>query len=356
MVTDFFFVFDSPDGQKFRSKPQLQAHFGDKLDLTEFDFRTGGHIPTGKKKRTTRAGSPRLRAMRGLPKNKTPPSRVICGLVRQPVTCVLPQSHDFRKTTPPDISMKTDVQPLKPLPQQRFCMKRLDRLVVYGMDGCEVQVVDCNKVNADNEMNGDTMDDKESSDLIGRQLTDASNSVYVEDKIPDVGTSEAMNGGDQKKPNTSAPSVASKTKMSQALLDRLQQESPAVNLSFLTQPAAGGYSHHVPATYRFPVMHNTVGYPHLLPYHVGAVGHSYPPVYSPGHPMFQTQHAGTDRFHSFQRMPVEWGNPPAQSRVVEQADSSLEIAEEEVRRQEERVRVIRQKLEAARLKSGHSAI
>ena len=342
-------LFSSPDGQKFRSKPQLQAHFGDKLDLTDFDFRTGGQIPSGKKKRSTRAGSPRLRSMKGLPKNKTPPSRVICGLVRQPVTCVLPQSHDFRKTTPADILLRESGQPLKPLPQQRFCMKRLDQLVVYSTDGSVVEVTEKNKV----DVNGEAENEKgDTTNIVNGHETKMVKSS--DDKGSNVAPIQQVNG--EQKKTVSAPPGIQTQRMSQTLLSRMQQEAPAMSMPFLAQPAIGGYSH-IPVSYPFPMMHSTVGYPQLLPYHMGAVGHTYPPMYNPGHTMFHTPHTVgvTERFQSLQMRPVDWVGPPLQSHVADPTDPSLETAEEEMRKQEERVRQIRERLEAARLKSGQNA-
>lgn len=318
----------SPDGQKFRSKPQLQAHFGADLDLTNFDFRTGGEIPSGKKKRSTRASSPRLRSMKGLPKNKTPPTRVICGLVRQPVTCVLPQSHDFRKTTPPDLSLRLGSQPFRPLPQQRYSMKRLEGLVVYYPDG---KVVPKEK---------DPVDTNKDADNGKGNATDAVNGheAKTEKSTDDIATVQQVNG--EQKKATSATFGTQTQRMSQILLNRMQQEAP-MTLPLLAQSAAGGYSH-MAVSYPFPMMHSTVGYPQLLPYHIGAPGHNYPPVYTPGPPMYPAPQAA-------------WSLPQLHSVAAEETDQSLEHAEEEVRKQEEKVRQIREKLEAARLKSGQKS-
>ena len=47
-------LFFSPEGQKFRSRPQIAQFFGDKLDLTFFDFRTGRIDPNMRPKKRLR--------------------------------------------------------------------------------------------------------------------------------------------------------------------------------------------------------------------------------------------------------------------------------------------------------------
>ena len=141
-------VSSSPEGRKFRSKPQLQLHFGDTIDLTDFDFRTGERISSRKRRQPTQsnagggggvvvASQPKI--MKPPPENRSAPTRVICGLVRQPVTCVLPQSHDFRKSTPANLAERFSGQTLKPVPQQRLCERSLTGKKVIDMWGKEVK-------------------------------------------------------------------------------------------------------------------------------------------------------------------------------------------------------------------------
>ncbi|XP_013380854.1 methyl-CpG-binding domain protein 2 [Lingula anatina] len=113
--TDVYYI--SPDGRKFRSKPQLARHLGDLYDLTAFDFRTGKIVHSSIRK---------SRRMKGLRHDSSLvlPIRQTASIFKQPVTVI---------RTQPQSKSRTDLKhgPQDP-PKQLFWEKNLQ-----GIDACD---------------------------------------------------------------------------------------------------------------------------------------------------------------------------------------------------------------------------
>lgn len=86
------------------------------------------HVPVttrrSRGKRSVDLNTPFARALKSLPKNIDRPERTYCGLVRQPVTCLLPRSHDIHlaKKAPTRPSALTSALPV---PRQVHYERRL---------------------------------------------------------------------------------------------------------------------------------------------------------------------------------------------------------------------------------------
>ena len=52
-----FFLLNSPDGVKIRSKPQLARYLGESFDLSAFDFRSGRLISSALRKSKRQKGT-----------------------------------------------------------------------------------------------------------------------------------------------------------------------------------------------------------------------------------------------------------------------------------------------------------
>ncbi|XP_065194509.1 uncharacterized protein LOC135825811 isoform X2 [Sycon ciliatum] len=129
--------YHSPCGKRFRSRLQVREFLGEAFNPAEFDFHAthaAGYVPPARtssssgggggagkphrasaQSRAPRHNDSRLaRAVKNLqhqrPISRQPQlERNYCGLVRQPVTCLLPQSHDMvlAKCAPASTAQKT---------------------------------------------------------------------------------------------------------------------------------------------------------------------------------------------------------------------------------------------------------
>nr|CAG4643428.1 EOG090X0BDJ [Ilyocryptus agilis] len=121
----------SPNGKKFRSKPQLVRYLGDTMDLTTFDYKTGKiNAILLRKNRKKLAQQPSDQAGRnGLRNDLTlvAPVRQTASIFKQPVTVVKTQ----------DCKVRQDLKHGKQeKPRQLFWEKRLENLTVRR-DGTE---------------------------------------------------------------------------------------------------------------------------------------------------------------------------------------------------------------------------
>jgi len=113
---DVFYV--SPNGRKFRTKPELSRYLGDKVDLSNFDFRTGKTTVTSLRKRVRHDVSLNL------------PIRQTASIFKQPVTMV--RSHGKSR-------VKTDLKHgPQEQPKQLFWEKRLQNLRACDQSGEEM--------------------------------------------------------------------------------------------------------------------------------------------------------------------------------------------------------------------------
>uniref|UniRef100_UPI00358E9352 methyl-CpG-binding domain protein 2-like isoform X2 n=1 Tax=Myxine glutinosa TaxID=7769 RepID=UPI00358E9352 len=105
----------SPNGKKFRSKPQLARCLGNTMDLSSFDFRTGKMMPSKLQKQKLRLRNEQLN--QGKPDlNTSLPIRQTASIFKQPVTKVV--NHVASK-------VKTDPHRAIEQPKQLFWEKRL---------------------------------------------------------------------------------------------------------------------------------------------------------------------------------------------------------------------------------------
>ena len=100
-----YVLFSSPCGKKFRSKPQIARFLGDLADLTCFDFSRAGTPGDGTQRRRARDRSikkiselprqfPLVRPLTNNPLRPSGPIRRTCGVIKLPVTWVAPPSDD----------------------------------------------------------------------------------------------------------------------------------------------------------------------------------------------------------------------------------------------------------------------
>jgi len=80
-------VYYSPQGKKFRTKPQLVRFFGDSVDLTTFDFKTGKVNAVLVRKNRKKAQPDVTRGIRN-DLTLVPPVRQTASIFKQPVTIV----------------------------------------------------------------------------------------------------------------------------------------------------------------------------------------------------------------------------------------------------------------------------
>ena len=112
-----FFPF-SPNGKKFRSKPQLIRHLGDSADLTTFDFRTGKVNSVLFRKNRMKAQPDYGRGIRN-DTTLVSPIRQTASIFKQPVTVIRSQECKVR------LEVKHGHQDK---PRQLFWEKRLENL------------------------------------------------------------------------------------------------------------------------------------------------------------------------------------------------------------------------------------
>lgn len=88
--TDVYYF--SPDGKKFRSKPQLSRALGDAVDLSSFDFRNGKALPNAVRKHKRKASVQELPKGFRSDSSLALPIRQTASIFKQPVTVVRNQS------------------------------------------------------------------------------------------------------------------------------------------------------------------------------------------------------------------------------------------------------------------------
>jgi len=113
---DVFYM--APNGKKFRTKPELSRYLGDKVDLSNFDFRTGKTTVTSLRKRVRHDVSLNL------------PIRQTASIFKQPVTMV--RSHGKSRVK---AELKHGPQEQ---PKQLFWEKRLQNLRSCDQSGDEM--------------------------------------------------------------------------------------------------------------------------------------------------------------------------------------------------------------------------
>nr|SVE73755.1 EOG090X0BDJ [Daphnia atkinsoni] len=113
---DIFYY--SPNGKKFRSKPQLVRHLGDGVDLTTFDYKTGKVNAILLRKNRKKAQPDLARGFRN-DLSVIPPIRQTASIFKQPVTIVKSQECKVRHELKHGRQEK---------PRQLFWEKRLENL------------------------------------------------------------------------------------------------------------------------------------------------------------------------------------------------------------------------------------
>ncbi|XP_063232688.1 methyl-CpG-binding domain protein 3 isoform X2 [Bacillus rossius redtenbacheri] len=119
----------SPDGKKFRSKPQLARYLGNTLDLATFDFRSGKVNSLLMRKNKKQRGT-QFDYSRGIRNDASlvPPIRQTASIFKQPVTVYKMQEG----------KVKTDFKHgTQEKPKQLFWEKRLEGLRACDADGTE---------------------------------------------------------------------------------------------------------------------------------------------------------------------------------------------------------------------------
>lgn len=90
------FPFYSPNGKKFRSKPQLVRYLGDTVDLTTFDFKTGKINAILLRKNRKKAQPDLARGFRN-DLSIIPPIRQTASIFKQPVSIIKSQECKVRQ-------------------------------------------------------------------------------------------------------------------------------------------------------------------------------------------------------------------------------------------------------------------
>ena len=90
-----FIYSNSPNGKKFRSKPQLVRYLGDAVDLTTFDYKTGKINAILLRKNRKKAQPDLARGFRN-DLSVIPPIRQTASIFKQPVTIVKSQECKVR--------------------------------------------------------------------------------------------------------------------------------------------------------------------------------------------------------------------------------------------------------------------
>lgn len=92
---NMFISSRSPNGKKFRSKPQLVRYLGDTVDLTTFDYKTGKINAILLRKNRKKAQPDLARGFRN-DLSVIPPIRQTASIFKQPVTIVKSQECKVR--------------------------------------------------------------------------------------------------------------------------------------------------------------------------------------------------------------------------------------------------------------------
>jgi len=126
----------SPNGKKFKSKPQLSRYLGETLDLSTFDFRTGKVnnmlLRKNKKQRTQYDYSRGARSDSSL----VPPIRQTASIFKQPVTVVKTQESRVKQDFKHGHQEK---------PKQLFWEKRLEGRRACDPSGIELSALELPK-------------------------------------------------------------------------------------------------------------------------------------------------------------------------------------------------------------------
>lgn len=116
----------SPQGQKFRTKPQLARYLGDHVDLSSFDYRTG-KINAHLLRKSSKSRKYEGRNSRYNEAALVPPIRQTGSIFKQPVTVMKTQPTSVVKA-----DLKTGANSEKP--KQVFWEKRLEKLRSTNVD------------------------------------------------------------------------------------------------------------------------------------------------------------------------------------------------------------------------------
>ena len=119
LVTPVLYISCSPDGKKFRSKPQIIRYLGNSVDLALFDFssrdgtsgeatkrRTARERSVKTKVYTPRYGPSEERPFTNHPLRSSGPIRRTCGVIKLPVVWIPPKKDEH--PTPPNGSGDQD--------------------------------------------------------------------------------------------------------------------------------------------------------------------------------------------------------------------------------------------------------
>ena len=133
----------SPCGKKFRSKPQIARFLGEMADLTPFDFSRAGTPGDGTQRRRARDRTnttkrleparmmPLVRPLSSNPLRATGPIRRTCGVIKLPVTWVAPPSDEELRSNLVAANPKAVASPIS-LVVQALWEKRL-----FGVKPCD---------------------------------------------------------------------------------------------------------------------------------------------------------------------------------------------------------------------------
>jgi len=125
-------VYYSPNGKKFKTKPQLSRYLGDSFDLSGFDFQSGKINNLLIRNKNKKPKTPQIDYNRGARNDSSllPPIRQTASIFKQPVTLVKTQKsmvkHDFKHGH-------------QDKPKQVFWEKRLEGLKACDSDGEELE-------------------------------------------------------------------------------------------------------------------------------------------------------------------------------------------------------------------------
>ncbi|KAK7866578.1 hypothetical protein R5R35_010423 [Gryllus longicercus] len=124
----------SPNGKKFRSKPQLARYLGDALDLATFDFRSGKINSLLLRKNKKQRGT-QFDYSRGVRNDASlvPPIRQTASIFKQPVTVYKTQEGKVKADFKHGAQEK---------PKQLFWEKRLEGLRACDLDGFEFDAME----------------------------------------------------------------------------------------------------------------------------------------------------------------------------------------------------------------------
>ena len=121
---NFFSFLNSPNGRKFRTKPQLARYLGDAIDLSSFDYRTGKINASLLQRKGKRLKGHDYRSLKNDP-SLIAPIRQTASIFKQPVTII---------KTQPDSKTRELKQSTAEKPKQVFWEKRLQTVRASNVD------------------------------------------------------------------------------------------------------------------------------------------------------------------------------------------------------------------------------